>query len=173
MRENISALMDGELSDADRDRTLDQVCNERESIELWHRYHLIGAAFRQERVCVDPALAARVRARVEGDEPQPVQVVSLIPRPGGWVRGLALAASVVGLMTAGLLVFRLIGDAEPVVSPAVSRVAATERATKWDGAPPELEHTLNAFLVEHGEFTTASGMNGLISYAKFVSYDSD
>ena len=50
-------------------------------------------------------------------------------------------------------------------------IAKLDQATKWDSATPDLEHALNTFLVEHGEFTTMSSMNGLMSYAKFVSYD--
>jgi hypothetical protein len=34
-----------------------------------------------------------------------------------------------------------------------------------------MENTLNAYLVEHGEFSASPGLNGLTSYARFVSYD--
>jgi len=47
-----------------------------------------------------------------------------------------------------------------------------DQGTKWETSTPDVEQTLNAFLVEHGEFAPQSGMNGLMAYAKFVSYDS-
>jgi hypothetical protein len=36
---------------------------------------------------------------------------------------------------------------------------------------PETESTLNAFLVEHNEFASSSGIGGMMPYVRVVGYD--
>ena len=38
---------------------------------------------------------------------------------------------------------------------------------------PEAESALNAYLVEHDEFASASGLGGMMPYVRIVSYDND
>ena len=38
--------------------------------------------------------------------------------------------------------------------------------------PPEQQSALNPYLVQHGEFTPAAGMNGLLSYVRVIGRDS-
>jgi hypothetical protein len=44
-------------------------------------------------------------------------------------------------------------------------------ATRWDVKEPETESTLNAFLVEHNEFASSSGIGGMMPYVRVVGYD--
>ena len=72
--------------------------------------------------------------------------------------------------------FAVLPDGEEPSGGVATSIARDDRSTKWEtstSAPgdAEVERTLNAFLVEHGEFNPMSGMNGLMAYAKFVSYD--
>lgn len=176
MHEKISALVDGELGEQETERVLRQVGQDHSLSGTWQRYHLIRAVMRNESIHYRPGLAQRIAEAIESEAAAPAR--SAASRAHGasvsrWLPGMALAASLAVVAIGAMLALR---SAEDIVSdPAVStpRLAASDRATRWDGADPELEDTLNAFLVEHGEFTTASGMNGLISYAKFVSYDSN
>ena len=46
-------------------------------------------------------------------------------------------------------------------------------ATRWQSVPNDVEDNLNAYLVEHSEFSPTSGMNGVMSYVRFVGYDSE
>ena len=48
---------------------------------------------------------------------------------------------------------------------------APQHATRWSVSSPDMEQTMNSFLVEHGEFSGAHGINGLTSYVRFVGYD--
>ncbi len=45
--------------------------------------------------------------------------------------------------------------------------------TRWETLSPEFERTLNAYMVEHGEFQPHTGLSGLTFYARFVGYDAN
>jgi len=76
---------------------------------------------------------------------------------------------VAGAVTLGLQSERPVA---PAGAAGDARVVLADEATRWEGADPGAEDALNALLIEHGEFTSASGMNGLTAYTKFVAYDS-
>lgn len=175
MKEMLSAAIDSESSERDFDALL-QECHARDEMRrAWGRYHLIGSVMRNDHEAFPRNAAADLVARVShaiGGEPtclapqkrwsprrdtSTANVVRL-------VTGLAIAASI-----GGIAVFALQPNA--VSGPAIAELDAPQRMTRWQTQQPEMETDLNALLVEHGEFTPASGLNGLMAYAKFVSYD--
>ena len=48
--------------------------------------------------------------------------------------------------------------------------ALTASVDHWQTSSREIENVLNSLLVEHSEFTSVTGMNGLGSYSKFIAY---
>ena len=86
-----------------------------------------------------------------------------------WVP-LALAAS----MLLGLYVF----FQQPVIETAPQQVADNTAidatlpvaVDQWQTSNRDVEDILNSLLVEHSEFTSVTGMNGLGSYSKFIAY---
>lgn len=64
----------------------------------------------------------------------------------------------------------------PGATPAPIGVATapqnSRRGIHWDTAQPEVENNLNAFLVQHSEFTRTSGM-GVMSYVRIAGYDTN
>jgi len=171
MKEKISALLDGELEGSEQDDVLRQISRDPELSGVWSRYHLYRAVFREEEaVNHNPHLTNRIidclsEATVEHED----NVYALNKVAGAkwsrWRPGLAIAASLI-VATALAVFVRDLAD----VGKATSTLALNDKTT-WE-MNLDNEDTLNRFLVEHGEFTPPSGMNGLIAYAKFVSYDS-
>ena len=177
MREKVSALLDGELGHGESDAMLDAVGRDPELADAWHLYHLIRAIFRNEPIHPMGRLPDQIRDRIRAaDDPPPARIVPLPRNWRRWTPGLALAASFAAAIAVGSVLWTTnsADDADQLRARAGEQPAArvVARATKWDAATPELEDELNAFLVEHGEFTPMSSMNGLATYAKFVSYDS-
>lgn len=183
MQEKLSSLVDAEVTERERDSLLSAMDQDRELRKTWERFHLIRAAMRHElSVTVSPNLADRVAARIQDT---PATVVSF-PRRFLTARrfakgaaGLAVAASVAALSITGL---RLAWPTHPGAQsapvakaptvPAPTVVAANpRRGIHWDTPQPELENSLNAFLVQHSEFTPTSGM-GVMSYVRIAGYDS-
>ena len=180
MSEKISALMDGAPPPGGSTDPFGEIGADAESAALWERYHLIRCLIRGQSHGVPDCvlrgdLAARIRERIE-DEP-----TCLAPPPlpehrtqstrssrRRWleaVGGLAVAASIIGAVTIGL-------SSRPEPGPGSQAVAAAG-TTHWETAQPEFESDLTAYLVQHGEFSSPSGLNGLIAYAKVVSYNTD
>ena len=101
MNDQLSALMDGELDDAESRQILTSLVRDPESHQAWHDYHLLGAALRNEPYLATD-LTARVMAALE-DEPV-VLAPRNLPRVDransghGW---MALAASVAGVAFVG------------------------------------------------------------------------
>lgn len=181
MSEKLSALVDSELHGFDRAQVLLALARDNDLADAWSRYHLIGQVMRREPVvphrdlteCVARALNTDLAM---GDEAPSRGYGSRRP----WLpQRLAMVASVAAVVLIGGLVATMFDDTRsdnPAASlpqqAAASPLAVNNQATRWEGLDPRFEDTLNALLVEHGEFTLAPGMNGLAAYTKFVAYDS-
>ena len=175
MKEMLSAAIDSESSKEDFDALLQECHGNDEVRRGWGRYHLIGSVMRNDHEVFPRNAAADLVARVSHAISGDPTCLAPHKRWGSrrhsstrnavrLISGLAVAASI-----GGIAVFALQPTA--VSGPAIAEFDASQRMTNWQTQQPEMETDLNALLVEHGEFTPASGLNGLMAYAKFVSYD--
>lgn len=177
MSEKLSALIDNELDELERARLLRELGRDEELAERWSRYHVIALAMRREQIAPAGELPKRVARALEseaGNAPRMEAPARRAPRFQSGGR-FAIAASVAGVLLVGGLIVKLYDDNRPAATatdmPAAQRLAVGD-GMHWEGADAGSEDALNAFLIEHGEFTSASGMNGLTAYTKFVAYDS-
>lgn len=172
MREKLSALLDDELHADERDEVVRHVSRDNELSELWGRYHLYRAVFREDSFIYESGLKEKLEGKFErykdsGTKDDSVVELQFDKRRNSDRRPvLAIAASLVLATAVAVYSIYLVPT-----SPTPGDIALVEQATKWE-MDRQHEDTLNGFLVEHGEFISASGMNGLMGYAKFVSYDS-
>lgn len=162
--EQISALMDGELSERELPGVLESLRKNPELTGRWQRYHLVRDALHgtlSEHVHVD--LSARVRDALR-DEP----TVLAPPRRSWdfrpWLRqaaGMAIAASVAAI---AILTFQVMNDESPTL-------AAKEQATVEMVAhqPMQTDPRLDAYLVNHNEHSVSTGMHGMLPYVRIVS----
>lgn len=168
MKENISALLDGEGNDLERERALRALGTDPALRATWERYHLASAAIRRELdVVVSPGLVDRIHESLRHETLNEPTHAFFTPRLLKFSAGLAIAASVAIVSLLNL---------PPLVSPSAVPVArqATGKSTVADArqTPPEQRRALNPYLVQHGEFTPAAGMNGMLSYVRVVGRDS-
>jgi len=192
MTEQISTLIDAEPLAGGKHVPVKQIADE-SSQNVWRRYYLIGDLLRGQHAgvtkkIIDGSLAKEIHDRIE-QEPIRIAPDVLAGNVSTGIQenistrnfsktasGLAIAASLAAIAFFGLNLQEqpiipdardasLVADNIPLQSPVFSG------DTQWHTAQPDSENDLNAFLVEHGEFTSPSGLNGLIAYAKFVSYD--
>jgi len=192
MKEKLSALVDNELDELDERRVMKALENDADLRQTWERYHLVRSVMHQElEVLVPSGVAARVAARIESE---PANVASFQRRKISRLAGtLAMAASVAAIAVAGVQWFNrpvtspipslaAVGQSVPVNADAapVPSLTASQSApdnfiragtTRWDVKEPETESTLNAFLVEHNEFASSSGIGGMMPYVRVVGYD--
>jgi sigma-E factor negative regulatory protein RseA len=177
-KEQLSAWMDGEIAAAEAEASIGRACADPGARHTWGRYHLIRAALQNEAgpLGVD-GVADAVHQRLI-DEPTVLAPRRGVPRETikRAVTGTAMAASVAALAIIGLQWGAVPESANPgPVADAVERgdYIRSVAATRWDTVSPEAEGDLNLYLVEHSEFMPASRMNGMMSYVRFVGYDSN
>lgn len=178
IREQISALVDGELADTERRLLLERLAREPALRAHWSNYQLISDSLRQSLApLTDPGLAGRVMAAVEAEPAQRSE------RPSRWrgalksVAGLAVAASVA--------VVAVITLQAPEVAPpgaAGVQVAATPPApadyARLVPAQPAVpvarsSDRLNEYLVNHSEYAASGGMPGMLPHVRIVGYERD
>jgi sigma-E factor negative regulatory protein RseA len=176
MNEKLSALMDGELQPDELRRVLKEVASDTEKLRAWGRYHVTREVLRQE---FEQSAAATLADRVAAQLATEPTVLS--PRRTGIrsratkvVTGMALAASVAAVAIVGVRWMA------PDDLSAPQYVASVENAdylrtgsTRWQSVPEDVEENLNAYLVEHSEFSSTASMSGVTSYVRFVGYDSE
>ena len=70
MNENISALLDGETNDLERERTLRALSSDPALCATWERYHLAGTAIRRElEVMAGRGCSARIQELLRDEIP--------------------------------------------------------------------------------------------------------
>jgi sigma-E factor negative regulatory protein RseA len=182
IQEQISALLDNELSTREAADILDRLREQDDLQTQWDRFHLIGDVMRGEATQINASeTVARVRRSLES-EPAMIaapRIKSMLLQGPLWVRSLAgagLAASVAALavITAPHFLDSNPGDAMQIAATenAVTSPYSEQRGTRWKNLKqPEVESKLNGYLVEHGEYASPGGISGVVPYATFVGYD--
>ena len=166
MREKISSLLDGEQHDIGDDEAFKQIDHDHELKQVWHNYHLIGAVLRNESGQQNQNLIDRIKKSLLDERHTKQRGLRSIGANGlssrRWLPGLALAASLTIIVAASFY-----------YSPTQRNTLTTDSSTTREGTSAELSSDLlNSYLINHGEFTGMTNMNGLMTYAKFVSNDS-
>ena len=162
MKQEISALMDGELFEDEMGDLLDRLKRDATAHKNWAAYHLIGDVLRQpEHIHCD--LSAKVRERMQ-DEPA-------IFAPRGHVakqkmRAFALSAAA-SLSAIGVVAW---------ISLQVGPEAAPQMAMQQNAMRPvkaQMQAKSNDYLMAHQEFSPSTDMSGGAYYIRTVSYSAD
>jgi len=181
-REQLSALVDGEIEESLLRPTVSALESNPELTSAWERYHMIGQAIRGDALRPEfGKVAAHVRARIAAE---PVPIGSRAARRPGLSRigpfvGAALAAS-----AAFLAVFAVpqLFDPRPSAPTPAAVVALTDPSPqfrlanpgqRWHLDKPALQSKLDRFLVNHQAYSPSSGIKGFLPYATVVGYEVD
>lgn len=167
MTEQLSALMDGELSDAEAQRLIKSMKNDPALHDAWDSYHLVGDALRKspqlgldfsaklsQRLAQEPTILAPRRA------PTPAPESRRFP-------ALSIAASVAAVSLVGILALQIarinqaVTPAQVAAAPAVQQIAQAVPSQKAEkqpsaGTPARVEFTRatpNTYLLAHQEFS--------------------
>ncbi len=183
LNEQVSALLDNELSDRETASALTQLSQHPELRQKWERYHLIGDVMRGETIQLEATeVSERVRKAVDSEP----SIISAPKRTSvwksNWVRpaaGAALAASVAAVAVISAPGFLGIDEPERTQLAATNISTATTvprqniSGTRWNNLKqPSLESRLNGYLVDHSEYVSPGTGIGVMPYATFVGYDS-
>lgn len=188
MKQTISDIIDQHADSADPADRLRRIASDPDGCRTWRNFHLIGDVIRGDVRATGGCLIERVQASLES-EPTVLAPSGQAPAkastdtaagPGGSRSDTLKAAGLFSLAASIALVAVLTAAPETADPQRENAVAATVTpAGTASGAvvqpeitPPESDAIAAEFgqmLVEHGEFTTTAGLNGLLAYAKLVS----
>lgn len=163
--EQISALMDNELSGQDARQAMLRLDDTPGARESWATYHLIGDAMRGQGDMID--VADRVAAALQGE---PTVLAPRRPARSGRVLTYALsaAASVSAIAVVGWMAFSTGSMVQPSAELARAVPAAPQVAeTQLVSAPSDGQ--MNEYLLAHQGVSPSSGLEGVAPYIRTIS----
>jgi len=184
IREQLSALTDDELSDAERPLLLGRLQRDPRLRACLGRYHLIGEVMRGGDVeAATLGVADRVQQALAGDAPLHAPAHGAGGQLLWWkpVAGLAVAASVALVAVLSVTSLRTgdhkaavpeLASAQPTVpAPAnVTRVSETS-GEQWQRLDPRIDKRLSGYLVNHNEYAASRGVQGVMPYVRIVGHN--
>jgi sigma-E factor negative regulatory protein RseA len=159
MKEQISALMDGELEERAAGETIERLRHAGQGLETWRLYHLISDGMRDTRL-LSAGFTARFSQRLAA-EPTVLAPSALPGRTPAQRFAYAVAASVAAVGLVGWLAF---GPQPEVPQP----IAQTQPAMTPVAIVP-LPSAANDYLLAHQGFSPRMSIQGLTPYARTVS----
>jgi sigma-E factor negative regulatory protein RseA len=164
--EQISALMDNELSSQDFSQALRRLDDTPEARESWETYHLIGDAMRGQAVSIN--VSSRVSAALQ-NEPT-VLAPRRVEKPGkAFTYALSAAASLSAIAVVGWMAF----STSTAINPQVE-LAKAPPASAIQSAEPQLVSSpsgdqMNEYLLAHQGVSPSSGLQGVAPYIRTIS----
>lgn len=159
MKQQISALMDGELYDDEADILLDKLKRNTGTDEEWQVYHMIGDVLRQPDHAY-PAIGDSIRERLQA-EPTVLAPARRAGRDTRWF-ALSAAASVAGLSLVAWMSMQ-------VDSEYPTQMAMQQQIHKFRPANLAYPIGVNDYLAAHHEFSPRADVQGTASYIRTVA----
>jgi len=157
MKQEISALMDGEVFEDQADALLDKLKRHPVELQEWETYHLIGDALRQpDHICKSFQKSFHDRLQAEPT------VISPYKRTTQRVRNFALSA-VASLMALALVVWLSI----QVGSAPAPQIASVQEENISAIRPASAQ--MDDYLMAHQEYSPSADIHGAASYIRAVA----
>jgi sigma-E factor negative regulatory protein RseA len=160
MKDELSALMDGELDDRSAAQVIQALGSDHEAVRAWRTYQLISDAMRQSRLLsadFTPRLAERLKAEPTVLAPR-ARVPGFQTESRKWF-ALSAAASLAAVALVGWLAF--------APQPPVAPVAQAPVDVKPNIVP--LPTAANDYLLAHQGFSPRVSLQGMAPYVRTVS----
>ena len=165
MKDRLSVLMDGELDDKSAADVIRALGGDRDAVDTWRTYQLIGDTMRHSRT-LTPGFSARVAERLAA-EPTILAPRALRPAARPWF-ALSAAASV--LAAVGLVGWMAFTPPQ-VSSPVAVPLAQVQPEIKTEIRPNivPLPTAANDYLLAHQGFSPRISLQGMAPYVRTVS----
>src|SRR5947207_11733870 len=158
MKEQISALMDGELEGRAAEQTVDALRGEGEALETWRLYHLISDGMR-DTCLLRSGFTARFSERLAA-EPTVLAPGGLPGRTPVQRFAFAAAASIAAVALVGWLAF----GPQPRSPQPIAQVEAPVTAITMP-----LTNAANDYLLAHQGFSPRVSLQGMVPYVRTVA----
>ena len=156
MKQDISALMDGELFDEDAEALFNKLKRKPDAQEEWHIYHLISDVLRQPGH-IHPDIGLSMNERLQA-EPTVLAPRATKNQKARWF-ALSAAASVLALALVAWLSVQVGTEIAP-------QMAVLQQPTSIRAASFPSNNGLNDYLRAHQEFSPSTNVQGAASYIR-------
>ncbi|MBI5918287.1 MAG: sigma-E factor negative regulatory protein [Nitrosomonadales bacterium] len=164
MKQQISALMDGELFDDEADTLLDSMKRNLDSHEDWLAYHLIGDVLRQpDHIHADISSAMRERLQAE-----PTVMAPRIRSTQQKARWFALSAAA-SVLAVGVVAWMSVQIAPESVPQLAAQQQSNVRPASMSVERAAMQRSMDEYLMAHQEFSPSSDVQGAAPYVRAVS----
>jgi sigma-E factor negative regulatory protein RseA len=166
-RERISALMDGEIDEADLGAQVKRTADGGELARCWDTYHLIGESLRRE-----PGLKLDLAAgisRALASEPTilaPGRAAVMPPVQRMRTFALSMAATIAGI---GVVVWMVLGQQGDGAGGRLDVTQSGAVAPRAELAAQAADSDVNDYMMAHQEYSPTAAMHGVASYVRTVS----
>lgn len=176
--EQISALADDELRGPELRQALEHLRRDAELQGAWSRYHLISDTLHAN---LASARASDLHRRVQAAlEQEPTLLAprrkAHLPSLAKQAAGFAIAASVAAVAILAVRQGDVAPEGNTLAQVQVAQaprpaplVQLTSTGSPVLAAAPAARGRLNAYLVNHNEYSVSSGMQGVLPYVRIVS----
>ena len=159
MKQDISAMMDGELFEDEAETLLNQLKKNPQESQEWLTYHLIGDALRQpDHVCKD--ISASFHERLQA-EPTVLAPRSRVTQKARYF-ALSAAASVMALALVAWMSMQAGTDSAP-------QLASLQPQVDVRPASYSSPNGVNDYVMAHQEYSPSTDVQGAASYIHYVS----
>jgi sigma-E factor negative regulatory protein RseA len=159
MKQEISALMDGELFEDESDSLLGRVKRDSATRDDWEVYHLIGDVLRQPEH-IHCGLSAKVRARMQ-EEPTVLAPRGRTAKHKIHTMAWSAAASLAAVGVVAWMSMQITPETSP-------QLALQQTALR--PASAGIKNKTNEYLMAHQEFSPSTGMNSGAYYIRTAAY---
>jgi negative regulator of sigma E activity len=171
-KQTLSSLLDGELAADEVELALDRILADRELQSSWHTQHILRAVIQDDRTQTCCHIVDKVAA-VVAKEPAIVAPYNLNTANSSEIE---MPENVVAIRSnrKKILAFAAIAASFAVivmVSYSPDKVSTPRMVDVTNESTPSMaaEQELQSMIVQHGEFSGAAALNGLVAYAKVVN----
>ncbi len=179
--ELLSALVDGELQGKELELALNLIHTNDDARSQWQRFQrtsdiMHGHSLSLDNIDLTTLLSQRLSQEPiysSASDDKTAKIFTFTKPIWKQAASLAVAASIGALAVVGVM-----NKPENQLIPITTQVAAVEttaapiitaqNSKRWTVSEQDVEHRLDTYLVDHNEYTGASGV---FSYARVVSYD--
>ena len=184
IREQVSALIDDELSDVEQPLLLGRLQRDPELRACLGRYQLIGEVMRGSRSADGLGVAEGVQRALADEAPI---AAAQAGRTLWWkpLAGTAIAASVALVAVLSVsslqqpegpgeqLAETVTVEPEPLAAQSELARTDTDGAEVWNRIQPQVDKRLSGYLVNHNEYAASRGMQGVMPYVRIVGFDTE
>lgn len=161
MKQDISALMDGELFDDEAETLFDQLKRKPDAQEEWHIYHLISDVLHQP-AHVHPDIGATMKERLQA-EPTVLAPRSNSSQKARWF-AFSAAASVLALTLVAWLSVQVGNEVGPQIAVLQLQQPASIKAASYS-----VNSGVNDYLMAHQEFSPSANVQGATAYIRTMA----